>query len=348
MKISKKNGLLNLILLMVLAMTMVVACTIGPEKIPLLDSLRLLLDKIPGVKYLISTEDIRTQYVTILNVVRMPRVLGAALVGMSLAGSGVVFQGVLRNPLAEPYVLGISSGAAFGATLTIVFGFTFTVFGLSAVSIGALLGAILTMIVVYNIARIGLKSSMMTLLLSGIAISSLLSALVSLMISLNQEKIERIIFWTMGSLSSVKMVHIQVVFIPIILSLLVFLFFSRDLNVMLLGEESATSMGIDVMLLRKVLLVAATVATAFSVSISGIIGFVGLIVPHAMRLIVGPNHRYLTPASLLAGAIFLIISDTIARTVVAPGQLPLGVITAIIGAPYFIYLLYRNTSLSRG
>jgi len=241
------------------------------------------------------------------------------LIGMALAGSGVVFQGVLRNPLAEPYILGISSGAALGATVTIVTGISFTFMGLTSISIGAFIGALLTMVVVYNIARVGLKTSITTLLLSGIAVSFLLQSLVSLMISLNRDQVEKIIFWTMGSLSSIKMSHIEVVYIPIIISLLIFLFFSRDLNVMLLGEESATSMGIDVIILRKILLVAASVATAFSVSISGIIGFVGLIIPHSMRLIVGPNHKYLTPTSLLAGAIFLIVSDTIARTIIAPG-----------------------------
>lgn len=345
---NSKNRYFTLILLIALGFAIVFACTIGPEKIPFLVSLKLILDKIPLIGRLIDTGDVENTYATILYVVRIPRVLGAALIGMALAGSGVVFQGVLRNPLAEPYVLGISSGAAFGATLMIVSGISFTFIGLSATSIGAFVGALLTMYIVYNIARVGKNNSITVLLLSGIAISSLLSAMVSLMISLNRDQVERIVFWTMGSLSSVKMSHIELVYIPILLCVLVFLFFSRDLNVMLLGEESATSMGIDVAVLRKILLVTASIATAFSVSISGIIGFVGLIIPHAMRLIVGPNHRYLTPASLLAGGIFLILSDTIARTIIAPGQLPLGVITAIIGAPYFIYLLYRNSSISRG
>jgi len=345
---NSKNQLFSLALLIALGISIVFACTVGPEKIPFMVSMRLLLNKIPLINQLIDISDIDQTYATILYVVRIPRVLGATLIGMALAGSGVIFQGVLRNPLAEPYVLGISSGAAFGATLMIVSGLSFTIFGMSATAIGAFIGALLTMYIVYNIARVGKNNSITVLLLSGIAISSLLSAMVSLMISMNRDQVERIVFWTMGSLSSVKMSHIELVYIPILLSVLVFLFFSRDLNVMLLGEESATSMGIDVAVLRKILLITASVATAFSVSISGIIGFVGLIVPHAMRLIVGPNHRYLTPSSLLAGSIFLIISDTIARTIIAPGQLPLGVITAIIGAPYFIYLLYRNSSISRG
>jgi len=345
---DKKKHFLIIGLLVALGFSIIFACTIGPEKIPFTHSMKLLLSKVPGIKELISLEGVKESHGRILYVVRIPRILGATLVGMALAGAGVVFQGVLRNPLAEPYVLGISSGAAFGATLMIVLGVSFTVLGLTAVSIGAFFGAIVTMYVVYNIARVGMKSSITTLLLSGIAVSFLLSSMVSLMIALNRDQVEKIVFWTMGSLSSVKMSHIDVVYIPILLCVAVFIFFSRDLNVMLLGEESATSMGIDVVVLRKILLFTASVATAFSVSISGIIGFVGLIVPHAMRLIVGPNHKYLTPASILAGAIFLILSDTIARTIIAPGQLPLGVITAIIGAPYFIYLLYRNNNISRG
>ncbi len=348
MQRNKKNNLMILVMIGLLFITIVIACVIGSEPIPLTQSIRLLLNKIPFINHFINIEDIDIKIQNIIYIVRVPRILGAMLIGMALAGSGVVFQGVLRNPLAEPYILGISSGAAVGATVTIVTGISFTFMGLTSISLGAFIGAILTMVVVYNIARVGLKTSITTLLLSGIAVSFLLQSLVSLMISLNRDQVEKIIFWTMGSLSSIKMSHIEVVYIPIIISLLIFLFFSRDLNVMLLGEESATSMGIDVIVLRKILLVAASVATAFSVSISGIIGFVGLIVPHAMRLIVGPNHKYLTPTSLLAGAIFLIVSDTIARTIIAPGQLPIGVITAVIGAPYFIFLLYKNTSISRG
>lgn len=345
---NRSKGILIIFLLVLVALSMVIACTIGPEKIPLKHSFMLILDKIPVIKNFIDVSEVKPAHAMIVYAIRIPRILGALLVGMALAGAGVVFQGVLRNPLAEPYVLGISSGAAFGATFVIVMGISFSVLGMSAVSIGAFVGALATMYIVYNIARVGLKSSVTSLLLSGIAISFLLSSMVSLMISLNRDQVEKIVFWTMGSLSAVKMTHIEVVYIPILLSIAVFLFFSRDLNVILLGEESATSMGIDVVLLRKILLVAATVATAFSVSISGIIGFVGLIVPHAMRLIVGPNHKYLIPASILTGAMFLIISDTVARTIIAPGQLPLGVITAIIGAPYFIFLLYKSNNMYRG
>jgi iron complex transport system permease protein len=218
---------------------------------------------------------------------------------------------------------------------------------MTSVSIGAFVGAVVTMYLVYNIAKVGLKASVTTLLLSGIAVSFLLSSMVSLMIALNREQVEKIVFWTMGSLSSIKMTQVEVIYIPILLTLAVFIFFARDLNVLLLGEDSATSMGIDVNLLRKILLFTASVATAFSVSVSGIIGFVGLIVPHAMRLIVGPNHKYLIPATILSGGVFLIISDTIARTIIAPSQLPLGVVTAIIGAPYFIFLLYRSNQVKR-
>lgn len=342
MKQTSKKIYSIMLLFLFLCFSIVLACTIGAEKIPFFHAMKMMLYKIPFIGNFIDISDFSEAHMRILYIVRIPRVLAAALVGMALAGAGVVFQGVLRNPLAEPYVLGISSGAAFGATITIVFGITFTIFGLTAVSVGAFIGAILTMLLVYNIARVGLKSSPTTLLLSGIAVSFLLSSLVSLMIALNRDQVERIVFWTMGSLASVRMSQVQAIYIPIILSLLVFMFFSRDLNVLLLGEDSATSMGIDVAVVRKILLLSATIATAFSVSVSGIIGFVGLIVPHAMRLIVGPNHKFLIPTSIFTGAIFLIISDTIARTIIAPGQMPLGVITAVIGAPYFIFLLYKN------
>lgn len=343
--ISKK--LIIILLFIVLILSMIVACTIGPETIPFGDTLKLMLNKIPGVKNLVDVTDIKSSHTQILYVVRIPRILGAALIGMALAGAGVIFQGVLRNPLAEPYVLGISSGAAFGGTLMIVTGVSFKFLNMTSVSIGAFVGAVVTMYLVYNIAKVGLKASVTTLLLSGIAVSFLLSSMVSLMIALNREQVEKIVFWTMGSLSAIKMTQVEVIYIPILLTLAVFIFFARDLNVLLLGEDSATSMGIDVNLLRKILLFTASVATAFSVSVSGIIGFVGLIVPHAMRLIVGPNHKYLIPATILSGGVFLIVSDTIARTIIAPSQLPLGVVTAIIGAPYFIFLLYRSNQVKR-
>ncbi len=339
---STKNVSLILLLFAALCFTMIFACTIGPEKIPFDHAMKILGNKLPLIGDFFDISDCKESHIRIIYIVRIPRVIAATLIGMSLAGAGVVFQGVLRNPLAEPYVLGISSGAAFGATAVMISGISFTFIGLTSVSIGAFIGAILTMIIVYNIARVGKKSSTTTLLLSGIAVSFLLSSMVSLMISFNRDQIERIVFWTMGSLNAASMSQVRVIYIPILISLIIFWFFSRDLNVLLLGEDSATSMGIDVSVVRKILLVAATVATAFSVSISGIIGFVGLIVPHAMRIIVGPNHKYLTPTSVLAGAIFLIVSDTIARTIVAPGQMPIGVITSVIGAPYFIFLLYRS------
>jgi len=321
---------------------MIVSSTIGSETIPVGHAGRILLRKLPVMKNFVDLSAVAQSHIRILEIVRIPRILAAALVGMALTGSGVVFQGVLRNPLAEPYILGVSSGAAFGATLTIVFGFQWIFLGMPAVSIGAFLGAIITIFFVYNIANVGMKASMNTLLLSGIAVSFLLSSLVSMAIALNRDQVERIVFWTMGSLSSVRISQVQVVYIPIILSILVFVYFTRDLNALLLGEDDAMSMGIDVNRVRTILLAVASIATAFSVSISGIIGFVGLIIPHAMRLIVGPNHKYLLPSSILSGAIFLILSDTIARTVIAPGQMPLGVVTAVIGAPYFIFLLYRN------
>lgn len=342
MKSNHFKRVFILALMIGLGFVFALACTIGPEKIPLSHSIKIILSKIPIIKNFIDLSDVKDSHQIILLVVRIPRVIGASLVGMALAGAGVVFQGVLRNPLAEPYILGVSSGAAFGATFVIVTGISFSIIGLSAISIGAFIGALVTMYVVYNISRMGIKSSVTTLLLSGIAVSFLLSSMVSLMISLNRDKLEQIVFWTMGSLNAVKMAQVQVIVLPILFCLLVFIFFSRDLNVMLLGEESATSMGIDVNFIRKVLLATASMATAFSVSISGIIGFVGLIIPHAMRIVIGPNHKYLTPASILSGGIFLILSDTIARTIIAPNQLPLGVVTAVIGAPYFIFLLYKS------
>jgi len=280
--------------------------------------------------------------------IRMPRILLAVIIGMALAGSGVVFQAVFQNPMADPYVLGISSGAAFGAASVIVTGFVVSLPFFSTVTLGAFIGAMTTSLVVWQISKVGGKTQVMTLLLSGIALNFLLSSAISMLMVFNRDQVERIVFWTMGSVATASWSKVGLMFFPVLMGLIVFMIFARDLNIMLMGEDVAESLGVNVEKLRVILLLVASAVTASAVSMSGVIGFVGLIVPHAVRLFVGPDHRKLIPLSVLTGGIFLLIADTIARTMFAPSEVPIGVMTALIGAPYFIFLLQKGKGKMAG
>ena len=306
----------------------VAALVIGSEKIPLEQLLAVL-----GL----NKQTVSPMYYQILIQLRLPRAIAAGLIGMALANSGVVFQTCFRNPLADPYMLGISSGAALGATLSIV------IPGIAPFWTGpmAFAGALAALAFIYAIGWQNGKLNSTILILSGIAVGFFLSAVVSLMIALHQERMEQIIFWTMGSLNTIRFSHVRLVIGPVLGSLILFYYFWKDLNLMVLGEEGAITTGTNAPRNSKILLVVASLSTAFVVSISGIIGFVGLVVPHLVRLVIGPDHRRLLPVSAVAGASFMIISDLIARSVIAPRQLPIGIITAFLGSPYFIYLIWR-------
>lgn len=250
-------------------------------------------------------------------------------------------QAVFRNPMASPYILGISSGAAFGASLAIVLGMSF-VTGIYSVPLMAFLFALLTVFVVYGIAKVGERMPVEILLLTGIAVGSLFSALVSLMLYIAGEKLSTIVFWLMGGfwMSDWNRVLIAA---PLILSGIATIFlFSRHLNLILMGEETAMNLGLEVETFKKVVLVFASLITATAVSVCGIIGFVGLIIPHLMRIVVGPDHRILLPSSCLVGATFLIWVDTLARVIIKPTELPVGIITALLGVPFFLYLLRKR------
>jgi iron complex transport system permease protein len=247
-------------------------------------------------------------------------------------------QGLFKNPMADPYVIGISSGAALGATLAVVMG----VQGIFSVPILAFMGAISSAFLVYNIARVDGQIRMETLLLSGIAVAIFFSALASFFMYVAGENLHQIVFWLMGGLWARGWDHVGVSFAPILIGILGIYVFARDLNVMQLGEESALHLGIEIEQVKKVLLALSSLIAGIAVSVSGIIGFVGLIIPHMVRIVVGPDHRILIPASALVGAIFLISADSIARTIISPAELPVGIITAFFGAPFFIYLLRRK------
>lgn len=329
-----------------LVLAVVAASAIGSADISFMDSARILLSRIPLIDTMIQMDEIKPTHEAILLKIRLPRIFLAALVGSALSVSGVAYQGIFKNPMADPFVLGISSGAALGATLVIVTGFNVGVAGLSSVSVGAFTGAILAAYIVYNVGRVGNRTPVVTLLLAGIAVNYLLSSMISLIMSLNRDEMEHIIFWTMGSFATANWMQILVASVPITIGTGYLLMYSRDLNALAIGEESAKGIGVDTEKVKKSILVVASIVTAAAVSVSGIIGFVGLVIPHVVRIISGPDHRTLLPFSILGGATFLVISDTLARTLIMPGELPIGIITSVFGAPYFLYLLYRNKTRS--
>ncbi len=270
---------------------------------------------------------------------RMPRIVLSALVGASLSVCGAAYQSVFRNPLTDPYVLGISSGASLGAAIAILLGLEAYLLGVGAC---ALVSGLLTILVIYRIASIGNRMHTTTLLLTGVCITFLMSALISFLMVLRQDKMDSIIFWTMGSFASASWTDVAIVAPVVAIGIGVVLYHCRDLNLLLAGSETAKSLGVEVERVKKVLLLATTLMVAFCVSTCGVIGFVGLVVPHCIRLVSGPDNRRIVPYAIVVGALFLLLCDTMTRTLLMPAELPVGSLTALVGAPLFIYLLYKN------
>ncbi|MBF7096877.1 FecCD family ABC transporter permease [Alkalibacter mobilis] len=323
---------------LLVVVVVVTATTIGVAEISFFDTIKILLDHIPSFDP--DLEGIRASSRTIVWSIRLPRVLLALLVGGGLAVCGASYQGIFKNPMADPFILGVSSGAALGATIGIVFHFSFGFLGLDSVSIMAFIGAIAALFLVYNISRVGNKVPVNTLLLSGIAIGQFLSALVSLLMIFS-DQLNRVLFWTMGSFNAKSWTQLLVV-LPYVGFGAVFIYLQhRELDIMLLGEDTAAQLGVDTEKLKRHMLVVTAVVTAAAVSVTGIIGFVGLIIPHIVRIVTGPKHRRLIPYSFIGGGIFMIFCDTLARTL-ASQEIPVGIITSLFGGPFFIYLLKQK------
>ncbi len=271
--------------------------------------------------------------------IRMPRTVLSVLVGAALSVSGAAYQSVFRNPLTDPYILGVSSGASLGAAIAILLGWDNGIIGIGTM---ALIVGLVTVLLIYKIASIGNRMHTATLLLTGVCFTFLITAIVSFLMVLNQDKMERIIFWTMGSFASASWGDVLVALPFVVLGILITLYYSRDLNLLLVGSETAKTLGVDVEKVKKRLLFVTTLMVAFAVSTCGVIGFVGLIVPHCIRLVVGADNRLVIPYSIFVGGIFLLLCDSIARMVLMPSELPVGSITALVGSPMFIYLLYKS------
>jgi len=320
----------------------VIASTFGTIRIPVLDILKIALNRTSLFHFQPTWP---TEHETIIFDVRLPRVIGGALVGAALSATGVLFQGLLRNPMADPYIIGTSAGAALGATVAMMLPISIAFLGFGIVPIFAFIGSLITVLIVYNVARVGNRTPVISMLLAGFAISSLLAATMTLLMSINerlQRQLQQVFKFLMGSVSNVNWEELAVVAPLVIIGVLVAQLLARHLNAFSLGEEGAGHLGINTEKEKLIFLGLGSLLTATAVSISGLVGFVGLITPHALRLILGPDNKLLLPASALAGGIFLIIADLVARTMLAPSELPVGALTAIIGAPFFIYLLRRS------
>lgn len=331
-----RGGRFTLALLAVLIAVALVSIAIGAVPISLSSIAASLAEQI-GVPVAVD----KTVQSIVLQI-RLPRIVLAVVVGMALAASGTVFQGLFRNPMADPYIIGVSGGAALGATTAIVLGVTFSVAGLSAVTLLAFGGALLVTVLVYRLAWFRHDVVPEHLLLAGVAVGAFLAAIISALQFASSGNIQQVVFWLMGGFSGRTWEHVWLALPYVIAAYAVARYFARDLNLLLLGDETARSLGVSAASSRRWLIAAGSLMAASAVAVSGLIGFVGLVVPHLVRLITGPDHRRLLPAATLAGGITLLLADTVARTILAPTEVPVGIVTAGLGAPFFVYLLRRN------
>ncbi len=320
--------------------------SIGTVSVPPIDIIRII-----GAEILRLTPDesVNPMYSNIVLNIRLPRVILAGLVGASLAIAGAAFQGLLRNPLADPYTLGVSSGASVGAVITLFFGVSIPFAGMFTLPLLSIVFALITILIVLMFARRidrGLKVE--TIILTGIIFSSFLGAFISLMIALTGDELRQIIGWLMGSVSMRGWEYIQIILPFFLIGSILLLINGRELNVMSFGEEKAQHIGVNVQRKKMIVLIAGSILTGSAVAVSGTIGFVGLVIPHLTRLMWGPDHRHLLPLTVFTGSAFLILADLLARIIISPTELPIGVITSMIGAPVFAMILMRRRKERRG
>lgn len=329
-------------MLFILLALALVAASLGSASISLKDTAKIIGSYIPGIRNLIDASHISANEFAIISQIRLPRIIISVLAGIALASSGVIFQGIFRNPMADPYIIGVSAGASFGATIGLIFASGIRLASISLVSLFAFAGALGVTFLVYSISRTKGRVSVLTLLLAGVAISAMLSSINSFILMFQSQDLARVVFWLMGSFTAASWQQLAIIGPIIIVLFIVAAFFMTELNIISLGDQRATQLGVNTDQVKKILLVLASLIAAAAVSVSGIIGFVGLITPHILRLIVGPDHKILYPTSALAGGIVLLASDTLSRMVLVPREIPVGIITSIIGVPFFIYLLVRS------
>ena len=322
-----------------LLVCMVVATCIGPTWIPPLDVVRVILNHLPWVSL-----DVSPFADSIVWQIRLPRVLLTALCGATLAFSGAAYQGVFRNPLADPYLLGVGAGAGLAAAAALTVGVPVTLAGIGVLPPIAFAGAMAAILTTYGIARTNGQTPNTTLILAGVAVSSIAVSGISYLLLLDERNTVAILTWLLGGFNDSSWREVGI-FLPyaIVAGAVIFLH-GRLLNVLQLEEGEAQQAGVNVERTRALVLLAASLATAAAVSVAGIVGFVGLISPHAVRLLIGPDYRRLLPVATLLGAAFLVMADLLARTVISPSELPVGVITSLVGAPFFLYSAPQATA----
>lgn len=315
---------------------LVIGSAVGSVAIPPITVVKLVLSQFIDI-----AANWPVSYEIILFEIRLPHVVLMALAGMALGGSGAAYQGLFRNPLADPYIIGVASGAGLGAVIAMTIRWPASVLGLAAIPLAAFIGAILTVAIVYSIARVGRSTPVTTLLLAGVAVGTFASSITSLLMLLSTDELHRAIAWLLGgfNLGGWRPVLVSLPYFIVGLSILVVL--GRPLNVLQFGDEEALQLGLDVEKFKLVIVFAASLVAATAVSFSGIIAFVGLIVPHLIRILWGFDYRRLIPLSIIAGGASLMAADAVARTVLAPRDLPVGIITSVVGAPFFLWLLRR-------
>ena len=346
-KVCALAGLVGLLLAVI-----IFATTLGSVHIPFRTCFQVLLSQLPFLHIVPSCPEIFGITLNLENLemiilhIRLPRIFLAGLVGAALAVAGATYQGLFRNPLADPYLLGIASGAGLGATIAFLIPFTFSWMRFGAIPLLAFIGGLGAVAVVYSVARVGKTLPATTLILAGVALGAFLSSITSYLMTVCGEELHGIVFWLLGGLSLTKWAEVGVVLPCVVAGVIIIWLHARPLNVMQLDEEQAQQLGINVERVKLILLGAATLITSVAVCFTGLIGFVGIIVPHAVRLIWGPDHRFLLPLSTLVGGVFLILADTLAHTLLQPTEIPVGVITAFCGAPFFLYLLRRKKGLA--
>jgi iron complex transport system permease protein len=342
-KRSSRWKLILVTLIAALVVTILVSLNIGYASISFSQILDILGKQIPFLSNSINSASISPSSQAIILQIRLPRVLAGALVGAGLAAAGVIYQGVFRNPMADSYLLGASAGASVGYTVAVLYiTSALTVVGLGTAQLFAFIFALLTVFLVLLISRVGTKIPTTTLLLSGIVVNIFLLAIETLMELRSGQALTGIVAWLAGGFSTIVWLQVWTILPFVFIGIALTYFFTRDLNMLSMGDETAQHLGVNTERVRIFLLTVASLITAAAVAISGVIGFVGLIIPHMTRLIIGPDHRILLPASAITGAMFLVICDAVARVATGAAELPVGVITALVGTPFFIYLLRRR------
>lgn len=332
---KRTSKILPLLLLIVLLFSMVVALSIGVVRIPMDTIWQLAKAQFSHV----DTSGVPASYGITLFQLRLPRIVMSVIVGAVLAACGCVFQSIFRNPICDPYVLGISSGSSLGGAISFILGWDVFYFG---VTIPALITGLLTLFVILGISKMSRRRSIETLLLVGIAINFLISAVITLLVVMHQREMHKIYFWTMGSQASISWSEVLMMTVMTIICVIPFFFYSKDLNIMQMGEDVAKNLGVNTKRVAYITLIFSSLLIATAVSCCGVIGFIGLIIPHVSRMLFGNNMRSMFTYSLILGAFFLLIADTLARTLAIPAELPVGSITALAGAPYFLFLLLRQ------